>query len=73
MAKGDLIPLMGRITEVLPAGKFRVQPEDEGHQEIMAHLSGKMRQNKIRLVLGDSITVEVSPYDPTKGRITRRH
>lgn len=71
MASEDLIAMPGRITEVLPSGQFRVQPS-EGQQEVLAYLSGKMRQNRIRLVLGDSVIVEVSPYDPGKGRITRR-
>jgi translation initiation factor IF-1 len=72
MSSSDLVPVPGKIIEVLPSGKFRIQPTDEGQAEILAHLSGKMRQNKIRLVLGDSVVVEVSPYDIGKGRITRR-
>ena len=72
MAKGDLIPINGRITEVLPSGQFRVQPLDDAGGEILAYLSGRMRKHKIRLVLGDLVIVEVSPYDPAKGRITRR-
>lgn len=72
MSSGDLVPITGQISEVLPSGKFRVTPLDEGHTEIMAYLSGRMRQNKIRIVLGDLVIVEVSPYDPGKGRITRR-
>ena len=72
MATCDLIPLTGRVLEVLPAGQFKIQPVDSGHADVMAYLSGRMRQNKIRLVLGDLVIVEVSPYDPGKGRITRR-
>lgn len=72
MSSGDLIPISGKIAEVLPSGQFRVSPLDKGFDEILAYLSGRMRQNKIKLVLGDFVTVEVSPYDPTKGRITRR-
>jgi translation initiation factor IF-1 len=72
MSAGDLIPITGKVKEVLPSGKFLVTSFDDESQEIMAHLSGKMRQNKIRIVLGDTVIVEVSPYDPNKGRITRR-
>lgn len=72
MAKTDLISMTGKITEVLPAGQFRIVLQDDSECEIMAYLSGRMRKNKIRLVLGDTVTVEVSPYDPGKGRITRR-
>lgn len=72
MATGDLIPFSGKIIEVLPSGQFRVQPSDQDSAEIFAYLSGRMRQNKIKLVLGDYVTVEVSPYDLGKGRITRR-
>lgn len=72
MSSGDLIPVTGKVIEVLPSSKFKVQPEGEAQGEVLAHLSGKMRQNKIRIVLGDTVTVEVSPYDPSKGRITRR-
>jgi len=69
MASSDNIEMYGTITEVLYGGKFRV---DSDGQEILAHLSGKMRLNKIRVVLGDNVIVEVSPYDSTRGRITRR-
>jgi translation initiation factor IF-1 len=71
MSKEDLIPLSCKVTEVLSNGKFRVESLDNG-QEVIAHLSGKMRENHIRIVLGDFVTVEVSPYDPSKGRISRR-
>jgi translation initiation factor IF-1 len=71
MSKEDLIPLSCKVTEVLSNGKFRAESLDNG-QEVIAHLSGKMRENHIRIVLGDFVTVEVSPYDPSKGRISRR-
>lgn len=70
MAKTDIIELNGKIEELLPAGTFRVRLESG--QLIIAHLSGKMRQNKIRLSLGDKVKVEMTPYDLTKGRISFR-
>ncbi len=66
----DTIEINGRITELLPAGTFRVTLESG--QAIIAHLSGKMRLNKIRLSLGDQVKVAMTPYDLTKGRITFR-
>lgn len=70
VSKQDAIELKGVIEELLPAGTFRVKLESG--QTIIAHLSGKMRLNKIRLSLGDQIKVEMTPYDLTKGRITFR-
>lgn len=70
MAKQDIIELKGKIEELLPAGTFRVMLESG--QSIVAHLAGKMRLNKIRLSIGDSVKVEMTPYDLTKGRITFR-
>ena len=69
--KKGFIEAQGTIEELLPAGSFKVVL-DTGH-EILAHLSGKMRMYKIRLVVGDSVKVEMSPYDLTKGRITYRN
>ena len=69
MASSDNIEMEGNVIKVLYGGKFRI---DSDGQEILAHLSGKMRLNKIRVVLGDKVVVEVSPYDPTRGRITKR-
>lgn len=69
MAK-DLIELRGVIEELLPATMFRVKLESG--QVVLAHLSGKLRMNKIRLSLGDSVRIEMTPYDLTKGRITYR-
>lgn len=71
MSKQDVIVLDGRVEELLPAGTFRVRLESG--QEIIAHLSGKMRLNKIRLAVQDKIKVEMTPYDLTKGRITFRY
>jgi translation initiation factor IF-1 len=66
----DFIEERGEIIELLPAATFRVQLEN-GHI-IMAHLSGKMRMNKIRLLPGDKVKVEITPYDLTKGRVIYR-
>ena len=69
MAK-DSIEVKGKVIDALPNAKFIVELEN-GHS-IMAHLSGKMRMNYIRIMPGDPVTVEISPYDLTKGRITWR-
>lgn len=69
-AKG-FIEALGQVTEMLPAGAFKVKLEN-GH-EILAHLSGKMRMNRILLLTGDRVKVEMTPYDLTKGRIVYRH
>ena len=71
MAKEDVIEVQGTVAETLPNAMFRVQL-DNGHK-ILAHISGKMRMHYIRILPGDRVTVEVSPYDPTKGRVTYRH
>lgn len=63
--------MRGTIEELLPSTMFRVRLEN-GH-EILAHLAGKMRINRIKLLPGDTVTVEMSPYDLTKGRVTYRH
>lgn len=70
MAKEDLIQLDGTVKEVLPNATFRVEL-DNGH-EVLAHTSGKMRKHRIRVLAGDRVTVEMTPYDLTKGRITFR-
>lgn len=69
MAK-EVIEVSGTVTENLPNAMFRV--EIEGGHEILAHLSGKMRIHYIRILPGDKVTVEMTPYDLTKGRITYR-
>lgn len=69
--KQDSIKVDGIITDILPNTTFKVKLEN-GH-EILAHISGKMRMNYIRILQGDKVTVELSPYDLTKGRITYRY
>jgi len=71
MAKQEAIKVDGIIIEILPNTNFKVKLEN-GH-EILAHISGKMRMNYIRILQGDKVTVELSPYDLTKGRITYRY
>lgn len=68
---GDAIQMMGTITEVLPNTTFRVKLEN-GH-EVLAYVSGKMRKNYIRILQGDRVAVDLSPYDLTRGRITYRY
>jgi translation initiation factor IF-1 len=69
-AKKDVIEAVGTVTEALPNAMFRVKLES-GH-EVLAHISGKMRMYYIRILLGDRVQVELSPYDLTRGRITYR-
>ncbi|HLB07619.1 MAG TPA: translation initiation factor IF-1 [Alphaproteobacteria bacterium] len=71
MAKEELIEMAGMVLELLPNAMFRVRLEN-GH-EVLAHTSGKMRKNRIRVLAGDKVTVEMTPYDLTKGRIVFRH
>lgn len=71
MAKEELLEMMGLVTEVLPDSRFRVGLEN-GHQ-LIAYTSGKMRKNHIRILAGDKVSIELSPYDLSKGRITFRH
>ena len=71
MAKNDVIRLQAKVIEALPNAMFRVELEN-GHR-ILAHVSGKMRMNFIRILAGDMVTVEMSPYDLTRGRIVLRH
>ena len=70
MAKVDLITVEGVVKELLPNTMFKVQIE--GGHTVLAHISGKMRLNFIRILPGDSVTMEMSPYDLSKGRITFR-
>ena len=70
MSKQDMLELEGVVVEALPNAIFQVELEN-GHK-ILAHISGKLRMNYIRILPGDKVTVEVSIYDPTKGRITWR-
>lgn len=71
MAKEDLVEMEGVVTEALPDARFRVQL-DGGH-EVMAYSSGRMKKNRIRILAGDRVTVEMTPYDLTKARINYRH
>lgn len=71
MSKEDQIEMEGAVIDALPNTMFRVQLEN-GHI-VLAHISGKMRKNYIRILKGDKVTVEMTPYDLTKGRITFRH
>ncbi|MFB0524651.1 MAG: translation initiation factor IF-1 [Phycisphaerae bacterium] len=71
MVKKDIIRLQAKVTEALPNAMFRVELEN-GHQ-VLAHVSGKMRMNFIRILPGDTVTVEMSPYDLNRGRIVLRH
>jgi len=70
MAKEDLLEVAGTISELLPNAMFRVKLDNE--HEVLAHTSGKMRKNRIRVLAGDRVNVEMTPYDLTKGRITFR-
>ena len=70
MSKQDVIEVEGTVVEALPYAQFQVELPN-GHQ-ILAHISGKLRMNYIRILPGDKVTVEISPYDLTKGRITWR-
>ena len=71
MAKQDVIEIEGKVIDTLPNAQFKVKLEN-GH-EILAHVSGKIRMHYIRILPGDKVTVEISPYDLTRGRITFRH
>ncbi len=71
MAKQDLLEFKGKITELLPNAMFRVKLEN--NHEILAHTAGKLRKNRIRVLVGDQVMVEVTPYDLTKGRIIFRY
>ena len=70
MSKQDMIEIEGTVVESLPNATFQVELEN-GHR-ILAHISGKLRMNYIKILPGDTVTVEMSPYDLTKGRITWR-
>ena len=71
MAKEELIEFEGQITELLPEGRFRVKLENE--HEILAYTAGKMKKHRIRSMVGDRVTVEMTPYDLDRCRITFRH
>ena len=69
-ASKDFIEMEGEVIELLPAASFKVKLQND--LEILAHLSGRMRMNRIRLLPGDKVKVQITPYDLTKGRITYR-
>ena len=71
MAKEELIEMRGKVEEVLPDSRYRVTL-DNGHK-MVAYTAGRMRKNHIRILAGDNVSLELSPYDLTKGRITFRH
>lgn len=71
MGNSDVIIASGHVVEPLPGGKFKVELDNGG--QITAHLSGKIRKNYIKILPGDLVDIEMSPYDLTKGRITFRH
>jgi translation initiation factor IF-1 len=71
LAKEDLIEMQGTVHEVLPDARFRVTL-DNGHK-VVAYTGGKMRKHRIRILAGDNVSLEMSPYDMSKGRITFRH
>ena len=71
MPKDDAIELIGTVVKVLPATMYTVRLEN-GH-EVLAHISGRMRKHFIRITAGDKVTLQMSPYDLSKGRITYRH
>ncbi len=70
LAKEELLEMRGRVVELLPNAMFRVKLEND--HEILGHTAGKMRKNRIRVLVGDEVLVELTPYDLTKGRITYR-
>lgn len=71
MAKQELVPYKGKVTEILPGQMYRIELEN-GHK-LIGYASGKIKKNKIKILVGDRIEVEISPYDLSKGRITYRH
>ena len=70
MTKQDLLEFRGKVTELLPNAMFRVKLENK--HEVLAHTAGKLRKNRIRVLNGDEVLIEVTPYDLTKGRIIFR-
>jgi len=70
LAKEEAIRLEGKVTDVLPNAMFRVKLQND--QMVVGHISGRMRQNEIRILLGDDVELEFSPYDLSKGRIVKR-
>jgi len=73
MSKEDAIEVRGRVVELLPNAMFRVELEEPRGHALVAHLTGKMRKHNIRVACGDAVTVQLTPYDLTRGRIAFRH
>jgi translation initiation factor IF-1 len=76
MAKDDILRVEGRVVDVLPNANFKVETVNGGKptgQVLLCHLSGKMRKNNIRVLMGDRVDIEISTYDMAKGRIAYRH
>jgi translation initiation factor IF-1 len=72
MAKNsELLEFTGKVIDVLPNSTFKIKVDDTSH-ELICYMGGKLKQNKIKVILGDNVKIEVSPYDLTKGRITFR-
>jgi translation initiation factor IF-1 len=71
MAKDDILELTGTVEEVLPGNMFRVKIAQSANP-ILCYMGGKLKQHKIRIILGDNVKIEVSPYDLSKGRVTYR-
>ena len=71
MTKQDFLEFKGKVTELLPNAMFRVKLEND--HEVLAHTAGKLKKNRIRVLTGDNVLVEVTPYDLTKGRIIFRY
>lgn len=71
MSKEELIEFLGKVVELLPNATFRI--ELENRHQIIAYTAGKMRKNRIKVLTGDIVTIELTPYDLTKGRVVRRH
>jgi translation initiation factor IF-1 len=71
MSKEDCIEVIGTVVEKFPSGQFSVELDQD--RKVLAHLAGRLRRNRIRVLAGDRVTLELSPYDLTKGRITYRH
>ena len=71
MAKEELIEFEGVVLELLPNAMFRIRLDND--HEILGHTSGRMRKNRIRVLVGDRVTVEMTPYDLSKGRVIHRH
>lgn len=73
MSKEDCIEVQGVVVEKFPSGLFSVKLDQDQNRTVLAHLAGKLRRNRIRVLAGDRVTLELSPYDLTKGRIVYRH